>query len=77
LEIEYFTLSWHLEKQINIMRHCHEFGKCRSAQYGMIRRFEVSNFEFNEFGAVVILVPKVTGRTTVPSGCTALLGTMP
>jgi hypothetical protein len=47
-------LSWHLEKQINIMRHYHEFGKCRSARYGMIRRFEVSNFEFNELGAVVL-----------------------
>jgi hypothetical protein len=36
------------------MQHCHEFGKCRSAQYGMIRRFEVSNFEFNELGVVVL-----------------------
>jgi hypothetical protein len=35
------------------MRHCHEFAKCRTALYGMIRRFEVSNFEFNELGAVI------------------------
>jgi hypothetical protein len=41
------------------MRHCHEFGECRSAQYGMIRRFEVSNFEFNELGAVVL--PRAEG----------------
>jgi hypothetical protein len=52
-------LSWHLEKQINIMQHCHEFSECRSAQYGMIRRFEVSNFEFNELGAVVL--PRAEG----------------
>jgi hypothetical protein len=41
------------------MRHCHEFAECRSAQYGMIRRFEVSNFEFNELGAVVL--PRAEG----------------
>jgi hypothetical protein len=36
------------------MWHYHEFGECRKAQYGMIRRFEVSHFEFNELGAVVL-----------------------
>jgi hypothetical protein len=36
------------------MQHCHEFGECRTAQYGMIRRFDVSNFKFNELGAVVL-----------------------
>jgi hypothetical protein len=41
------------------MWHCHEFGECQSAQYGMIRRFEVSNFEFNELGAVVL--PRAEG----------------
>jgi hypothetical protein len=41
------------------MRHCHEFGECRSAQYGMIRRFEVGNFEFNELDAVVL--PRAEG----------------
>jgi hypothetical protein len=53
-------LSWHLEKQINIMQHCHEFGECRSVQYGMIRRFEVSNFEFNELG--VLVLPRAEGE---------------
>jgi hypothetical protein len=41
------------------MRHCHEFGQCRSAQYGMIRRFEVGNFKFDELGAVVL--PRAEG----------------
>jgi hypothetical protein len=41
------------------MRHCHEFGECRTTQYGMIRRFEISHFEFNELGAVVL--PRVEG----------------
>jgi hypothetical protein len=41
------------------MRHCHEFGECRLAQYGMIRRFKVSNFEFNELGAIVL--PRAEG----------------
>jgi hypothetical protein len=41
------------------MRHCHEFGQCRSAQYGMIRRFEVGNFEFDELDAVVL--PRAKG----------------
>jgi hypothetical protein len=41
------------------MGHCHEFGQCRSAQYGMIRRFEVGNFEFDELGAVVF--PRAKG----------------
>jgi hypothetical protein len=41
------------------MRHCHEFGECRVAHYGMIRRFEVSNFEFDELDAVVL--PRAEG----------------
>jgi hypothetical protein len=41
------------------MRHCHEFVECRTAQYGMIRRFEVSHFEFNELSTVVL--PRAEG----------------
>jgi hypothetical protein len=36
------------------MRHCHKFGEYRTAQYGMIRRFEVSHFEFNELDKVFL-----------------------
>jgi hypothetical protein len=35
-EGKYPTLSWHLEKQVDIVRHDHELGQCRSSQDGMV-----------------------------------------
>jgi hypothetical protein len=44
----------------------------------MVGRLEVRDFEFDVLGAVVSLVsPKVTGRTTEPSGIVAFPGTIP
>jgi hypothetical protein len=36
------------------MRHRHELGQCRTAQYCMVRRFEVSHFEFDELSTIVL-----------------------
>jgi hypothetical protein len=53
-ESEYPTESWHLEKQINLMWHCHKLGECWTTQYCVVRRFEVSYFEFDELSVVVL-----------------------
>jgi hypothetical protein len=41
------------------MRHCHELGECRTTQYCMVRRFEVSHFEFDELSTIVL--PRAEG----------------
>jgi hypothetical protein len=41
------------------MRHCHELGECRTTQYGVVRRFEVSHFKFDELGTIVL--PRAEG----------------
>jgi hypothetical protein len=44
----------------------------------MVGGFEVRDFELDVLGMVVVLVsPKVTCRTTKPSGIAAFPGTMP
>jgi hypothetical protein len=44
----------------------------------MVGSLEVRDFELDVLGAVVSLVsPKVTGKTTEPSGITAFPGMMP
>jgi hypothetical protein len=58
-EGEHSTESWHLKKQIDIMRHCHEFGECRSTQYCMVRRVKSSHFELDEFS--MIILPRTEG----------------
>jgi hypothetical protein len=53
----------------------HEIGDSRSAEDGMVGRLKVRDFELVVLGTIV--VPKVTGRTTEPSGIAAFPGMMP
>jgi hypothetical protein len=54
----------------------HELGDSRSAEDGMVGCLEVRDFELDVLG-LSRDSPKVTGRTTEPSGIAALPGTMP
>jgi hypothetical protein len=57
--------------------YCHELGDSRSAEDGMVGSLDVCNLELDVLGAVVLPgSPKVTGRTTKPSGIAAFPGTM-
>jgi hypothetical protein len=58
-ESEYSTESWHLKKQIDVMRHCHKLSECRTTLYCMVRRFKVSHFELDKLSAVVL--PRAEG----------------
>jgi hypothetical protein len=43
----------------------------------MVRRVEIHHLELDVLGVIVVFCPKVTGRTTDPSGVAALPGMMP
>jgi hypothetical protein len=78
LKREYTGRTWHLEYQVRVMRYRHELGDSWSAEDGMIGTLGVRDFELDALGAVVFpCLPKVTGRTTEPSGMAAFPGTMP
>jgi hypothetical protein len=59
MESEYSTESWHLEKQIDVMRHCYKLGECRTTQYCMVRRLEISHFKFDELSTIIL--PRAEG----------------
>jgi hypothetical protein len=78
LEREYTCRAWHLEYQVGVVGHRHELGDGRSAEDGVVGSLEVRDLELDVLGTVVVpRFPKVTGRTTEPSGIAALPGTMP
>jgi hypothetical protein len=60
------------------VRYRHELGDNWPAEDGVVGSLEVRDFELDVLGAVVFSgFPKVTGRTTEPSGIAASPGTMP
>jgi hypothetical protein len=59
VEGEHSIESWHLKKQIDIMRHCHELGKCRTTQYCMVRRVKSSHFKLDKFSTIIL--PRAEG----------------
>jgi hypothetical protein len=78
LEREHTCWAWHLEYQVCVVGHRHELGDGRSAEDGVVGGLEVRDLELDVLGTIVARVsPKVTGRTTEPSGIAALPGTMP
>jgi hypothetical protein len=78
LQREYTGRTWHLEYQVGVVGYRHELSDSWSAEDGMVGRLEVRNFELDVLGTVVVSCsPKVTGRTTEPSGMAAFPGTMP
>ena len=42
-------IAWHLQLQVRVMGYCHEFGKRRSAEDGMVLRFPVNYFKLDFF----------------------------
>jgi hypothetical protein len=56
----------------------HELGDSWFAEDGIIGSLEVCDFELDVLSVIVFSgFPKVTGRTTEPSGIAAFSGTMP
>ena len=62
------TASWHLEDIVAMVRHCHELGQSWVPEDGIVWQADVSDVEVNELGAVIVALPKGTGRRTCPIG---------
>jgi hypothetical protein len=54
LKREYTGWAWHLEYQVGVVRHCHEFGDGRSAEDGMVGSLEVRDLELDVLSTVVV-----------------------
>ena len=46
--------------------HCHELGQGRIPEDGVVWQANVSDIEVNEFGAVIVALPKGDGKTNLP-----------
>jgi hypothetical protein len=78
LQREYIGRTWHFEYQVHVVGYRHELGDSWPTEDGMVGSLEVRDLELDVLGAVVLPgFPKVTGRTTEPSGIAAFPGTMP
>jgi hypothetical protein len=78
LEGEYIGWAWHFEYQVGVVGHRHELGDSQYAEDGVVGGLEIRDLELDVLDTIVVpSCPKVTGRTTEPSGIAALPGTMP
>ena len=51
-----------------MMSHCHELGQGWVPEDGVVWQTNVGDVKVDELGAVVVALPKVTGRRTCPIG---------
>ena len=56
------------------MWHCHELGQCRSSQYGVVRRFEVDNFEQDVLRPEVLFYTKYDREGNRANRCRRVSG---
>ena len=51
-----------------MVSYCHELGQGWVPEDGVVWQTDVGDVEVDELGAVVVALPKVTGRRTCPIG---------
>jgi hypothetical protein len=59
-------LGRHLEHQIRVVRHCHEFGECWSTEDGLVGVVKVHDHEVDVVGAKVFYGPKLHREHDLP-----------